>query len=253
MRDLTRRGRVPSALLAQCGLLRQPSGGGLFPRAPLAHAGFTLIEVVVAIGLLAVVMTIVYGAFSRSIDVTRETAEVTERVRQVQVITERLVDELSAAYWSNRPMVPASADTQGRGTFLGTTDTAMDAEVRLDRLVWTTLAHRRYVADRPETDVSEVTYRVAVKADATEGRLVRDERINVLADSGWAMQSDEIADGVSEFRLRYLIKGEWVDEWDADQRLRLPDAVEVTVALAGRGNAPPDRMRTIVPLPLATR
>jgi general secretion pathway protein J len=218
-----------------------------------AHSGFTLIEVVVAIGLLAVVMTIVYSAFARSIDVTRETAEVTERVRQVQVITERLVDELSAAYWSNKPMVPASSDTEGRGSFVGTTEAAMDSEVRLDRLVWTTFAHRRYVADRPEADVSEVTYRVEVGPDSTEGRLVRDERINVFADAGWAMQSDDLADGVSEFRLRYLIKGEWVDEWDASQRLRLPDAVEVTVALAGKGNAPPERMRTIVALPLATR
>lgn len=207
-----------------------------------------------AIALLAVVMTIVYSAFSRSIDVTRETAEVTERVRQIQVITERLVDELSAAHWSNRPMVPASADTEGRGSFVGTRDTALDSDVRLDRLVWTTFAHRRYVADRPEADVAEVTYRVAVESDSTEGgRLVRDERINVFSDAEWATQSDDLAVGVSEFRLRYLIKGEWVDEWDADQRLRLPDAVEVTVALAGKGNAPPERMRTIVPLPLATR
>ena len=149
-------------------------------------------------------------------------------------------------------MIPGS-QAEARGSFLGARDTAMDSDVRLDRLVWTTFAHRRYVADRPETDVAEVTYRVAVDSDATEGRLVRDERINVLADSGWAMQSDELATGVSEFRLRYLIRGEWVDEWDASQRLRLPDAVEVTVGLAGQGNAPPERMRTIVPLPLATR
>jgi hypothetical protein len=198
-------------------------------------------------------MTIVYSAFSRSVDVTRETAEVTERVRQVQVITERLVDELSAAYWFNKPMIPASTNTEGRGSFLGTTETASDSEARLDQLVWTTFAHRRYVGDRPESDVAEVTYRVAIGSDSTDGRLVRDERVNVFSDAGWATQSDELAAGVSEFRLRYLIKGEWVDEWDANQRLRLPDAVEVTVALAGSGNAPPERMRTIVPLPLATR
>jgi len=216
----------------------------------VAHGGFTLIEVVVAIGLLAVVMTIVYSAFSRSIDVTRETAEVTERVRQVQIITERLVDELSAAYW----MLPVSTNADARGNFLGTKGTASDSDVRVDRLEWTTLAHRRYVADSPESDLAEVTYRVAGESGSMEGRLVRDEQVNVLADAGWATQSDELAEGVSEFRLRYLTKGEWVDEWDANQRLRgLPEAVEVTVGLAGKGNAPPERIRTIVPLPLATR
>jgi hypothetical protein len=212
-----------------------------------------LVEVVVAIGLLAVVMTIVYSAFSRSIDVTRETAEVTERVRQVQIITERLVDELSAAYWSNKPMVPGSPAADARGSFVGTTNTAMDSEARLDQLAWTTFAHRRYVADQPETDVAEVTYRVEGEPGSSEGRLMRDELVNVFADAGWATYSDEIAFGVSEFRLRYLVQGDWVDEWDANQRLRLPDAVEVTIALAGEGNAPPERMRTIVPLPLAAR
>ncbi len=48
-------------------------------------------------------------------------------------------------------------------------------------------------------------------ASGTDGRLVRDERGNVLSDAAWATQSDELAVGVSEFRLRYLSKGEWVD------------------------------------------
>jgi hypothetical protein len=214
--------------------------------------------VVVAIGLLAVVMTIVYSAFARSVDVTRETAEVTDQVRQVQIITERLVDELSAAYYWKDSIVPgAPPDAEGRGMFLGTSEGGMDGDVRLDQLSWSTFAHRRYVGDRPESDVAELTYRVEAESEsvgeARRGRLIRDERINPLADASWALHSDELATGVSEFRLRYLTKGQWVDEWDAEQRGHLPEAVEVTVALAGAGNAPPERVRTIVPLPLATR
>jgi general secretion pathway protein J len=217
----------------------------------LAHSGFTLIEVVVAIAILAVVMTIVYGAFSRSADVTRETAEVTDRVRQVQIITERLVDELSAAYWFDEPSQQASASSEARGRFVGVKDTASNDEERRDRLEWTTFAHRRYVGDRPESDAAEVAYRVEPAPGESWGRLVRDEQVNLLADGGWAVNTDELADGVSAFRLRYLARGEWVDEWDAAQRKGLPDAVEVTVALAGSGAAPAQRVRTIVPLPLA--
>jgi general secretion pathway protein J len=235
------------------GLLRDPQGRQRLPPAPLAHFGFTLIEVVVTIGILAVVMTIVYGAFSRSLDVTRETAEVTDRVRQVQVITERLVDELSAAYWfsANKAIVPASTNKEARGRFVGTTSTASNEDRRMDQLAWTTFAHRRYVGDRPESDVSEVTYRVEPSPEAGGGRLMRDERVNLLAAAGWAAQTDELATGVAEFRLRYLTRGEWVDEWDASQKNGLPDAVEVTVALAGSGAAPAERVQTIVPLPLA--
>ncbi len=233
------------------GLLRDPGGGRRLRSAPLAHFGFTLIEVVVAIGILAVVMTIVYGAFARSMEVTRETAEVTDRVRQVQVITERLIDELSAAYWFNDAIVPGATNQTGRGRFVGIKDTASPDDARLDRLEWTTFAHRRYVGDQPESDVAEVTYRVEPAAEGGAGRLMRDARVNLRAAGAWATQSDELADGVAAFRLRYLTRGEWGDEWDADQRKSLPDAVEVTVALAGSGSAPTERVRTIVPLPLA--
>lgn len=229
--------------MSQCAAHYGPEGGPRWSGAPSAHSGFTLIEVVVAIGILAVVMTIVYGAFSRSMDVTRETAEVTDRVRQVQIVTERLVDELSAAYWFD----------EKRGRFVGTKDTASPDDTRLDRLEWTTFAHRRYVGDQPESDVAEVTYRVEPAPGASAGRLVRDERINLLADGAWAAHTDELADGVAEFRLRYLRGGDWADAWDAAsaQPNGLPDAVEVTMALAGSGSAPAERVRTIVPLPLA--
>ncbi|HET8759664.1 MAG TPA: type II secretion system protein GspJ [Nitrospiria bacterium] len=228
---------------AESAWLRDQGGPQRLSVAPLAQGGFTLLEVVVAIGILAVVMTIVYGAFSRSMDVTRETAEVTDRVRQVQIVTERLVDELSAAYWID----------EKRARFVGTKDTTSSEDARLDRLVWSTFAHRRYVGDSPESDVAELTYRVEPSPETTTGRLMRDELINPLAAASWATHSDELADGVSEFRLRYLSGGEWVDEWDGAQRKGLPEAVEVTVALAGSGTAPAERVRTIVPLPLARR
>jgi type II secretion system protein J len=205
-----------------------------------------LIEVVVAIALLAVVMTLVYGAFSRSLEVTRETAEATERLRQVQLITERLIDELSAASYS-------FADNRESGRFSGSSGTATDSDLRLDRLVWSTFAHRRYVGERPESDVSEVEYRVEVDGDGDIGRLVREERSNLLTEASWAVQIDDIAEGVTELRLRYLANAEWVDAWDAAQRQRLPEAVEVTVGLASVGAAPAERLRTVVSLPLAAR
>lgn len=216
--------------------------------------GFTLLEVVVAIALLAVVMTLIYGAFSRSVDVTQETADASERVRQVQLITERLVDELSSAYWF--PASTVSQGQAGQGLFVGTKGTTpMDSENRLDRLVWTTFAHRRYLAESTQSDISQVEYRVELDADTRtgQGRLVREERVNVLADAPWAIETDDMAEGITEFHLRYLKGGEWADEWDAAQRRGLPQAVEVTVGLAGSGSAPANHIRTVVPLPMAVR
>ncbi len=109
------------------------------------------------------------------------------------------------------------------------------------------------MGERPESDVSEVEYRVEVDGDADVGRLVREERSNLLTEASWAVQIDDIAEGVTEFRLRYLANAEWVDAWDAAQREGLPEAVEVTVGLASVGAAPAERLRTVVSLPLAGR
>jgi len=214
------------------------------------RGGFTLLEVVVAIAILAVVMTLIYGAFSRSVDVTQETAEASERVRQVQFITERLMDELSAAYW-----FPSCASGTGQCSFVGTKATAPDSEIRLDTLTWTTFAHRRYLTDSAQADVSQVEYRVEFDSEARhdQGRLVRDEKVNILSDAPWATETDEVAEGVTEFRLRYLTGTEWVDSWSAMERKGLPQAVEVTVGLAGSGSAPANHIRTVVSLPIAAR
>jgi len=219
----------------------------------LRRDGFTLLEVVVAIALLAVVMTLIYGAFSRSVDVTQETADASERVRQVQFITERLMDELSSAYWF--PSSTVSQGLVGQGLFVGSKGTASDSDTRLDTLTWTTFAHRRYLAESAQSDIAQVEYRVDLDSESRTGpgRLVREERVNVLTDAPWAIETDEVAEGVTEFRLRYLTGGEWVDTWDATQRRSLPQAVEVTVGLAGSGSAPANHIRTVVPLPIAVR
>jgi len=138
---------------------------------------------------------------------------------------------------------------------VGTKGTAPDSEIRLDRLAWTNFAHRRYLAESAQSDVSQVEYRVELDTDTRtrQGRLVREERVNVLTDAPWAIETDDIAEGITEFQLRYLRGEEWVDEWDAAQRRGLPQAVEVTVGLAGTGSAPANHLRTVVPLPMAVR
>ena len=107
------------------------------------------------------------------------------------------------------------------------------------------------MAERPESDVSQIEYRVETDPDGETGRLVREERVNILSDAPWAVQTDDMAEGVTEFKLRYLAGADWVDAWEAKPGRGLPRAVEVTVGLAGVGRAPAERVRIVVALPLA--
>ncbi len=58
---------MQSAPLAQGGWLRDPEGGGRLPSAPLAQCGFTLIEIMVALAIIAVAFVALLGLRNRDI------------------------------------------------------------------------------------------------------------------------------------------------------------------------------------------
>jgi prepilin-type N-terminal cleavage/methylation domain-containing protein len=57
--------RFTSAPLAQSGLLRDPKGRRQFPCAPSAHSGFTLIEIMIVVFILALMAMLVTPALHR--------------------------------------------------------------------------------------------------------------------------------------------------------------------------------------------
>lgn len=70
---------------------------------------------------------------------------------------------------------------------------------------------------------------------------------------------DVLAEEISEIEFRYWdqVNGEWLSEWDSDEMMGLPGAVEVTIAV-GQQSADPDNpaeerkiYRSVVYLPLA--
>lgn len=65
---------------------------------PLKNKGFTLLEVMIAAAILAVIMAVVYGSFSGSLK-TMEVAEQSgEAYRKARIILSRIVQEISCAY-----------------------------------------------------------------------------------------------------------------------------------------------------------
>lgn len=202
--------------------------------------GFTLLEVMVALGIMAVIAALTWGALAGAFQARDFLEESDQHDRSARVALGRISRELSLAFLTSH----TDAVNTYRTVFI-----AKDGDG--DDQVWfSTLAHRRTIRDSRECDQSEITLWTESDPNGGSGDLVLLHR-----ESGWIDHEPDkggtvlpLATSVARFDLRYLDSetGEWRDEWDttgADTPNRLPRAVEITLVL--RGPDPEDEDSTV--------
>ncbi|MFQ6021153.1 MAG: type II secretion system minor pseudopilin GspJ [Acidiferrobacterales bacterium] len=185
--------------------------------------GFTLFEVVVAVGIFALFSAMAYGALDRMlaqrdrIDVEREFW------RTLSLAFLRLEEDLAQV----RPRSVRDIDGQALPPLRGQpTDTRELAEPSLE---FTRGGLLVFGNDR-RSDLQRVGYRL---------------KDNVLLRLTWpvldrapqteALQAPLI-DGVENFRVRFAAPdGSWLEEWPLEEADELPGGVEITLELTGRG------------------
>lgn len=183
-------------------------------RPPIAayksQTGFTLIEMSVAITLLALITTILYGAFylgSRAVEKTQARSEQSQRLRSA--------DDLLAAYIrSAYPYRPSLQDPsiffsgeQGRLAFVSALSSGMGGR-----------------------GMSAITISWG---EAGEGLVTLEEAIPVRPGEEAGYKNRLVLfQGVREFRIDYLdpqgAEERWVERWDGKEKKTLPRAVRLT-------------------------
>lgn len=211
--------------------------------------GMTLFEVMVAIGILAMVAVLIGGVVdSLSRGKTGE-GKRAERVREGREAVERIVRDVSSAYLSAHvPLVQA--------LITGKTAFVCRGSTQFDRLDFTAFAHTRTERDAHESDQAEVGYFVTSDPAATgKMDLVRREQTPIDFDPLKGGVSSVVAEDVDEFDLRFLDPqtSQWVESWDSTQVSgqpnRLPLAISVRLVLKGVGGGPPYAYATKVFIP----
>lgn len=168
--------------------------------------GFTLLEIVVTMGILAILLTLLYGSFSGTQVVTRRVEEEADLYRLARIVINRMGVEISGVYCSKE-----NTHTLFRG---------VDGGER-DSLIFTalspTLARIHYFTERDST--REASF------------LMRGEEVTLLDLPGPRESIDEVAETVVGFNLRYFDGGTWRDSWEDEREKRVPQALEVTLLL----------------------
>ncbi len=189
--------------------------------------GFTLIEVVVAVGITAMIGGLIAVAFQSGYRAKELVEGEADRYRALRTGTDRMVREISAAFVSDHYDTRRYRDQNDRPTnFIG----------KRDRLLFTSMAHQRLYADAKESDQMVVEYytKSATGPDGkTQLNLMRreDSILDDRMDRGG--NEDVLLEGIKRIDFTYWDsdKKDWVDEWDT-RRIEKKSILPVRVKLS---------------------
>jgi general secretion pathway protein J len=193
-----------------------------------ALRGFTLMEVMVAVAITALMGTIVAMAFQTGFRAKEVIEGEAEHYRMVRVALNRMAREIGSAYVSDRYDPKRYRDSNDRPTnFVG----------ERDRLLFTTFAHQRLYTDSKESDQAVVEY--FVESSTEKGaRSRQDLKRRVNPNVGERMDrggtTDVLFEGVKKLEFEYWDseRKQWDDEWDtkrSERKAFLPTRVRITV------------------------
>ena len=184
------------------------------------HA-FTLLEMLVAMAMIAVLAGSLYATLRIAFKARRTALEAVEPVSKAELAMELLRADVQSA------VIPRGILA---GSFLGedgTDDTGRECDSLL--LHCTTPTARQ--AERT-ADIRMIELVCIPQEDATGMVLLRRITVNLLAPTTNEPAEDVLCRGVQAFGLRYFDGTSWQDSWDSGtQDNTLPSAVEVTLEL----------------------
>jgi len=221
---------------------------------PAPPPGFTLLEVMLAVTILGIVATAVYGTFSRTLrskGIAEERAEVTRTGRSA---LGHMADEIASAFY---PM-PKPPGAIFRSVTNGTESAPLDA------LVFSALSARPSGSYAGDSDQRVIAYffpqrrgrmrtaaadpmaedvddffaafgplRVPVPGIEPE-RLLRREVVMSAREASASDTATAFLDNVASLRLHFHDGTDWLDAWDSEDRVNyrpLPRAVAIDLAL----------------------
>jgi general secretion pathway protein J len=215
-----------------------------------ADRGFTLLEVMVSIAILAMVSVLIYGAFDGLSRGKKSLGRVNDRYHQGRAAISRMAMELSSAYLSTHQ--PLTEQQWRRLTiFNGATGSPAD------RIDFTSFSHRRLVRDSHESDQNEISYfgspdpNVSGKID-----LARRESPIIDMEPKRGGEVNVLVEDIDSFDVKYLdaTTGMWTETWDTTQATgqlgRLPFQIKITLVLKDGAGGQPVTFTTKIAMPM---
>lgn len=177
-----------------------------------ANGGFTLIEVVIAVALLSLVMSSVYGIFTTISTTEQRLQSESELYHQARVIFDRLGRELSGSYLatSNENSAFSASNENGTPYLAFTSTSAITKGAQQGGLV-------------------RLRYELSTERNKTVGRLLRSSVPLFVPDD--PQKGQRLSSQIKQVQWRFYDGNDWQDDWDSSQSNTLPQTVEISMTL----------------------
>lgn len=193
-------------------------------RSPSQH-GLTLMELMIALTIVAVIVVFTFATISGTTDVAAEASARAELSQMGRNAIERMRKEIAQAFLSKY-------QTEYFVTHFKATD-----RDPMDELYFVATAHEKRYADTKDSDYAEYGYWSEPDKHGGNYRSLMHREARIVDDDperGGVVHA--MAHNVRELNLRWFDekKQEWVEEWDsesADNKNVLPHAVEIRLVL----------------------
>lgn len=192
-----------------------------------SEQGFTLLEMLVAVVIISVILGVIYGSFAGT-SRTYALLEANEDVYQTaQTFLAMISRELRSAYFTN-----ASQGFMGIGTEGG-----LEGE-ETDSIYFVTRSHRRSRANAKEGFLAEIGYFFDTETLTDEKQLFKSIDATVDGDIQDGGTLYPLTDRVDSLKFSYYDKKSdtWLEEWDGQKMGRLPDRIQVELAVLDDGD-----------------
>jgi general secretion pathway protein J len=199
--------------------------------------GFTLVEIMLALALLAMVTSLLWGTFAQTAKVKKRIEAAQDRTHTVRVALMRMSREIEMAFVS----ASESIGIQERRTLFSGI-----AHSDYDELRFSWFGHQRMRSDAAEGDTSLVHYFSAPDPDDPQvTNLMRRETRRLEAKDYNLIPSETymLCPGIARLKLAYydFKQKDWREEWDtttADGMQYLPTQVRISLTVLDERGVP---------------
>lgn len=195
---------------------------------PATCEGFTLVEILIAVAIVSLILTIIYGSYASSIDSMNYTQEKMAAFSMIRLTLSRMSDELTSSFISDDEHLEFMGE-EGRVDFVSS-------------------CHERIFKNSKEYDLVEIGYFTELEeAEVSDSENLslwrREDRTpdDEVLEGG---ERERLLKGLESIEFRYYSGDNWHSEWDSKAEKGLPRAVKITLKFQDR------EFSTLIYLPL---
>ncbi|MBT3257770.1 MAG: prepilin-type N-terminal cleavage/methylation domain-containing protein [Deltaproteobacteria bacterium] len=200
---------------------------------PVINRGFTLLEILIAIFMLALVVTAVFGAFSGTFKVVTETEVQEDIYATARVALERISEDLASVCGGglSKGEQPQTGVTRQQFLFVGEDHRVDDKNA--DTLRFLSSAHLSFKIGRREEGPAEISYYTEYREETDDLALYRSDTLDYLEGGEDGQGGLLLCEGLKWLDFIYYDRdGDAHNTWDTTQSsgmAQLPSRVEISV------------------------